>query len=72
MKISITTLAIVAILVAGLGALASLIPIHQASAAPGAPKYANGSPSPNSNAFNQGTSHAYSQTPANQPCSTHC
>jgi len=69
---TIAILTIVAILAAGV--VASLIPIQQSSAAPGSPKVANGEGSSNSNshAYNDGTAHAYSQTPANQPCSTHC
>ena len=69
-----TVLAIVAIVTVGLGAVASLVPIQQASAAPGAPKVANGQGSSNSDdsASNQGTSHAFTQTPANEPCSVYC
>ena len=69
-----TVLAIVAILAVGLGAVASLVPIQQASAAPGSPKVANGEGSSNSDdsSRNQGTSHAFSKTPANEPCSVFC
>ena len=44
------------------------------SAAPGAPKIANGEGSSHSDddARNQGTSHAFSKTPANEPCSVYC
>jgi hypothetical protein len=63
---TIAILAIVAILAAGV--VASLIPIQQASASGSA----KGSPSANSHAFNDGTTNAYTHTPANQPCSTNC
>jgi len=43
-----------------------------AFAAPGSPKIANGNPSPNEHAFNQGTDNAFQQTPDNQPCATQC
>jgi hypothetical protein len=66
---TITILAIVAILIAGLGAVTSLIPIHQALALN---TDAKGSPNPNTNAFNQGTENAATQAPANKPCATHC
>jgi len=46
-----------------------MLPIHEVSARGG---FAQGSPDANSHADNQGTQHAYSKTPSNQPCSTHC
>jgi len=64
-------LVIAAILIVGL-ASASLIPIQQASAAPGSPGTANGDPDPNGNAINRGTAHAFTKTPANEPCSVYC
>lgn len=69
MKI-ITTLAILAIMTSlGAVAVASMIPIDEVSARGGS---ANGNPEPNSHANNQGTQHAYSKTPSNQPCSFAC
>jgi hypothetical protein len=73
MKI-ITTIAIFTI-VATLGAVAaaSMIPVHEVSASANAKGgYAQGHPNPNPSVYNQGTMHAYSQTPHNQPCSTLC
>jgi hypothetical protein len=66
---TITILAIVAILIAGLGAVTSSIPIHQALALN---TDAKGSPNANTHAFNQGTENAITQTPANQPCAIAC
>ena len=72
-----TILAIVAI-IAALGAVTSLIPVHQASAAPGGPQSANGNGQV-SNAFSSsdrehggGVLHAHTVTPNNQPCSVFC
>jgi hypothetical protein len=70
-----TTLSIVLILVVGVGAVASLIPIGEVNAAPGAPGVANGEGSSHSdpNAHNQGTNNAiFRGTPFNQPCSVLC
>jgi hypothetical protein len=66
---TITILAIVAILIAGLGAVASLIPIHQALALN---TDAKGSPKASTHAFNWGTENAITKTPANQPCAIAC
>jgi hypothetical protein len=48
------------------------IQLQQASAAPGSPQTANGDPDPNYKANNRSTDHAYSETPANQPCALAC
>jgi len=73
-----TVLAIVAILAVGL-TVASLIPMHQASARGKGSQYINGgsasgegSSHSDSSASNRGTSEAYIHTPSNQPCATNC
>ena len=73
-KMKTTTILAIVTIVAAL-AMASFVPIHQASAAPEAPGIANGQGSSNSNpnANNQGTHNAYYfHTGANQPCSVYC
>ena len=71
-------LAIVAILAVGL-TVASLAPIHEASATGKGSQYTNGgfasgqgSSHSDSSAYNQGTARAFGNTPHNQPCSTSC
>ena len=62
-------------IVAAVGSMMSFSFIHQANAAPGTPKIANGQAEfhSNPNAFNQGTLGAsYHHTPVNQPCSIAC
>jgi hypothetical protein len=63
------------VMVLVVAALMSMLVVAMAApafAAPGSPQIANGHPSPNNNAFNQGTDKAFQKTPQNQPCATQC